>query len=158
MKFRAVKVIAGDKGWLRVNESVEEMDKDALAAAHDEIYAAWVTTLLPLKEKEFTLAPLGESKVGDRAAVGVKVTHADRPEVALFFDKDKGWLLRAEYAVKVGPAKAKQEVFYDDYQDRDGLKRPKKTTVKRGGKVLRRERGQEFKTLDKADPKAFEKP
>ncbi len=158
MKFRAVKVIAGDKGWLRVNDGVEELDKDALAAAHDETYAAWVTSLLPLKEKEFTLAPLAESKVGERAAVGVKVTHADRPDVALYFDKEKGWLLRAEYAVKAGAAKVRQEVFYDDYTDRDGLQRPKKTTVKRDGKVLLECEVSEFKALDKADPKAFEKP
>jgi hypothetical protein len=158
MKYRAVKVIAGDKGWLRVNDSVEELDKETLAAARDEVYAAWVTTLLPLKEKEFTLAPLGESKVGDRAAVGVKVTHADRPEVALYFDKEKGWLLRAEYAVKVRGAKARQEVFFDDYKDVDGLRRPMKTTVRRDGKVLVECEVKEFKALDKADPKAFEKP
>jgi hypothetical protein len=158
MKFRAVKVIAGDKGWLRVNDSVEELDKDALAAARDEIYAARVTTLAPLKEKEFTLAPLGESKVGDRAAVGVKVTHPDRPEVSLFFDKDKGWLLRAEYAVKVRSVKARQEVFYDDYQDMEGFKRPKKTTVKRDGKTLVESEVTEFKPLDKVEPKLFEKP
>jgi hypothetical protein len=159
MKFQTVKVIAGDKGWFRVNDSVEELDKDALAAARDETYAAWVASLLPLKEKEFTLALLkGESKVGDRPTVGVKVTHADRPDVALFFDAEKGWLLRAEYAVKVGGAKARQEVFYDDYKDVGGLQRPMKTTVKRDGKLLVECEVTEFKALDKADPKAFEKP
>jgi hypothetical protein len=157
-KFQLVKVIAGDKGWLRVNDGVEELDKDALAAARDELYAAWVASLLPLKEKEFTLAPLGESKVGDRAAVGVKVTHADRPDVALYFDKEKGWLLRAEYDVKGRGAKARQEVFYDDYKDVGGLQRPMKTTVKRDGKLLVESEVTEFKALDKADPKAFEKP
>jgi hypothetical protein len=158
MKYRAVKVIAGDKGWLRVNDSVEELDKDTLAAARDEVYAAWVTTLLPLKDKEFTLAPLGESKVGERAAVGVKVTHADRPEVALYFDKEKGWLLRAEYAVKVRGVKARQEIIYDDYKDVDGLQRPMKTIVRRDGKLLVECEVTEFKALDKVDAKAFEKP
>jgi hypothetical protein len=158
VKFQSVKVIADDKGWLRVNDSVEELDKDALTGARDELYAAWVASLLPLKEKEFTFAPLGESKVGDRAAVGVKVTHADRPDVALFFDTEKGWLLRAEYAVKVRGTKARQEVFYDDYKDVGGLQRPMKTTVKRDGKLLVESAVTEFKALDKADPKAFEKP
>jgi hypothetical protein len=158
MKFRAVKVIAGDKGWLRVNDSVEELDKDALATARDETYAAWVTTLLPLKEKEFTLAPLGEAKVGDRDAVGVRVTRADRPDVTLYFDKEKGWLLRTEYAVKVHGLKVRQEVFYDDYKDADGLQRPRTLTVKRDGKLLVECEVTEFKALDKADPKLFEKP
>src|SRR5262249_41687422 len=47
-KFRAVRVIAGDQGWLRVNDSVMELDKDALAAEREQMYAAWVASLLPL--------------------------------------------------------------------------------------------------------------
>jgi hypothetical protein len=158
VKFQLVKVIAGEKAWLSVNDSVEELDKDGLAAARDETYAAWVASLLPLKEKEFTLTPLGESKVGDRAAAGVKVAHADRPDVALFFDTQKGWLLRAEFTVKFRGAKARQEVFYDDYKDVGGLQRPMRTTVKRDGKLLVESDVTELKPLDKADPKAFEKP
>jgi hypothetical protein len=158
MKFQSVKVIAGDKGWLRVNGGVEEMDKDALAAARDEMYAAWVATLVPLKDKDFTLAPLAESKVGDRAVLGVKVTRADRPDVALYFDKEKRWLLRAEYVVKVGGGKPRQEVYYDEYTDGDGLRYPKKTTVKRDGKLLVEAETSEFKLLDKVDPQTFAKP
>jgi hypothetical protein len=158
MKFHAVKVIAPDKGWLRVNMSVEELDKDALAADRNQLYAAYLTTLLPLKEKEYVLAPLGESKVGERAAVGVKVTRPDRPDVSLFFDNEKGWLLRVELSVKVGNAKVRQEVLYDDYQDAGGLMRPKKTTVKRDGKVVVESEVTEFKPLDKVDAKFFDKP
>ncbi|HKI33723.1 MAG TPA: hypothetical protein VKA46_17860 [Gemmataceae bacterium] len=158
MKFRTVKVIAGDKGWLRVNDTLEELDKDTLATEHEQTYAVHVATLLPLKDKEFVLAPLGESKVGERPAVGVKVTREDRPTVALFFDKEKGWLLKAEFRVKVHNTPVRQEVFYDDYEDADGLKRPKKTTIKRDGKVLVESAVTEFKPLDKIDAKLFERP
>lgn len=158
MKFRAVKVIAGDKGWLRINDTLVELDKDAVAEEDEQMYAAWVATLLPLKDKEFTLAPLGESKVGDRPAAGVKVTRKGRRDVTLFFDKEKGWLLKAEWRVKAGNAEVAQEVVYDDYQEADGLKGPRKTTVKRDGKVFVETEVTELKLLDKPDPKSFEKP
>jgi hypothetical protein len=158
MKFRAVRVIAGDKGWLRVNDTLVELDKDTLAGEREQMYAAWVASLLPLKEKDFVLAPLGESKVGDRSAVGVKVTPKEHGPVSLYFDAEKDWLLRAEFHVKRPGGEATQEVLYDDYQGADGLKRPRKTTVRRDGKVLVEAEVTEFKPLDKPDPKLFEKP
>ncbi len=159
MKFRAVKVIDGDKGWLRVNNgSAEELDKDALAEAREQLYALDVATLLPLKEKEYTLAALGESKVGERPAVGVKVTRPGRPAVSLSFDKEKGWLLRVEFSAPFRKTSARWEIVYDDYHDVGGLKRPKKTTIRRDGKVFVESEVTEFKPLDKVDAKQFEKP
>ena len=151
--FRTVRVIAGDKGWLRVNDTLVELDKDALAGEHAQMYAAWVASLLPLKEKDFVL-----TKVGESPTVGVKVTHKEHGAVTLFFDAEKGWLVRAEFRVKVANGEATQEVVYDDYQDADGLKRPRKVTVRRDGKVLVEAEATEFKPLDKPDPKLFEKP
>jgi hypothetical protein len=158
MKFHVVQVIAGDKGWLRVNDTLIELDRDAAVAEREQVYAAWVATLLPLKDKDFVLVPLEESKVGERPAAGVKVTHKDQRDVSLFFDKEKGWLLRAEFRVKSHQGDFGQEVLYDDYRDTDGLKRPWKTTVRRDGKVFVETEVMEFKPLDKADPKLFEKP
>ena len=43
-------------------------------------------------------------------------------------------------------------------QDADGLKRPRKTTIRRDRKVLVEAEVTEFKSLDKPDPKLFEKP
>jgi hypothetical protein len=158
-KYGVVKVIARDKGWLRVNDgTLVEMDKDTLAGEREQMYAGWVMTLLPLKDKEFVLAPLAESKVGDRAAVGVKVTHKSHRDVRLFFDKEKGWLLRAEFRAKAPGADVALEYLYDDYHDVDGLKRPRKATIKRDGKVFVEAEVTEFKPLAKVDPKSFEKP
>jgi hypothetical protein len=48
-KFQAIKVIAGDKGWLRIGDSLRELDKDTLAGEQQQMYVAYLTTLLPLK-------------------------------------------------------------------------------------------------------------
>jgi hypothetical protein len=158
MKFHTVRVIDGDKGWLRVNNTVVELDKDALAAEREQMYAAWVASLLPLKEKDFVLAPPEKSQVGERPAVVVKVTHKEHGPVSLFFDAEKAWLLKAEFGVKRANTEVVQEILYDDYQDADGLKRPRKTTVRRDRKVLVEAEVTDFKPLDKPDPKRFEKP
>jgi hypothetical protein len=150
VKFRAVKVLAGDKAWLRVNGSVEELDKDAIASEREQLYAAYVATLVPLlKEKDFVLAPLSG---------GVKVTRADRPDVSLYFDPEKGWLVRVEFAVKQRNARSRMEVVYDDYHDVDGLQRPRRTTIRRDGKVLVESEILEFKPLDKVDSTQFARP
>jgi hypothetical protein len=86
------------------------------------------------------------------------VTHADRPEVALFFDKEKCWLLKAEFTAKVSGGDAKQIILYEDYQDFNGLKRPAKTIIRRGGRPLVEAKNIEFKPLDKVDAKQFEQP
>src|SRR5439155_23809454 len=41
MEFRAVRGIDGGKGWLRVNDTLVELDKAALAGEREQMYAAW---------------------------------------------------------------------------------------------------------------------
>ena len=157
-KFQVIKVIRRNKGWLRNGETLSEIDADTLASEHQQMYAAYLATLLPLKDKEYTLSLLGESKLGERTVVGVKVSHADRPAISLFFDKEKGWLLKAAFTAKVQHREAKQIILYDDYRDSSGLKRPAKTAIWRDGRPLVEATNSEFKPLDKVEAKVFEKP
>src|SRR5262249_47057257 len=70
---KLTKVLNGDKGWQKLGtDKATPMSKATLAEEQAQQYGSWVATLLPLKDKAFQLAPLGEAKVGDRAAVGVR--------------------------------------------------------------------------------------
>src|SRR5207247_5297407 len=101
MKFERTTVINGDKGWITLMGNTDVMPDDQLEAAKEELYAGWVAGLLaPLKDAAFKLTPLGEIKVGDRPAVGVKVGHKDHKDVNLYFDKDKGLLLKVQRRAK----------------------------------------------------------
>src|SRR5262245_57665115 len=87
MKIQRLAVVNGDKGWIKLNDMLQEMDKEQLAEEKAQAQASRVTSLLTLKEKEYQLSPLGEAKVGDRPAAGVRVSHKDQRDINLYFDK-----------------------------------------------------------------------
>ena len=159
-KFTRVRVLDGDKGWVKVNDGdTEEMSSQALAETQRELHTQLMTTLLPLRDKAFTLAPGGASKVGDTAVEGLKVTTQDGREFQLFFGKDDGLLRAVEARVKSPEGQdVKQEVVYSDYKDVNGLKRPMKLTIKRDGKTFIEQETTEYKPLEKLDDKEFARP
>src|ERR1700737_983715 len=50
-------VLNGDKGWLQMSGETKPMTKEQLAEEKEGRFAGWVTTLVPLKDKGFTLTP-----------------------------------------------------------------------------------------------------
>jgi hypothetical protein len=161
MKFAIANVLNGDKGWTVINGKTEDMSKEAIAEGKEGLYAGWVAALYPLTEKEFKFSPLGESKVGDKEAIGVKVSRKDHRDVNLYFDKKTNMLLKMEHQAKdvmAGDTEFNQETFYDDYKDVDGTKQPHKLVIKRDGKDFVDAEITEIKLLEKLDDKVFDKP
>jgi hypothetical protein len=159
-KFVFVEVINGDRGWVKMGDDVMEMDKDQLAEAREELHATWVGYLYPLKDKAFTLAPLGEVKVEDRPAVGIKASYKDRRDVNLYFDKETGLPVKVEHRVhdEMSGMEVNQETFLSDYQDFDGIKWAVKFVIKRDGKPFLEGEITEFKHAEKLDDGVFAKP
>jgi hypothetical protein len=154
-------VLDGDKGWIRANNETREMTKDELAEQKEEHYCGWVTALTPLKDKAFALAPLGEVKVEDRPAVGVRVSRTGHRDVNLFFDKKSGLLAKAEYTVKspeLGGQEVTQEVSYQDYREIEGVKHPIKVVLKRDGKLFVEGERSDLKPAAKLAEGTFAKP
>jgi hypothetical protein len=81
-------------------------------------------TLVPLKSKRFKVKAAGEKQVGDKSAVGLKVTGPDGKDFSLFFDKDSGLpvLLVAKIATARGD-EVTQETTFADYKEFDGIKK-----------------------------------
>src|SRR5262249_11229253 len=133
-----------------------EMDADRVADTKEEMYAGRVTNLVALLDPAFKLTALGDSKVGDRPAVGVKVSHEGHKDISLFFDKDSGLLLKsARKAKDQQMQEVDQETFYSDYQDVDGVKRYKKMKIKRDGSDFIDMQISDFKTPEKLDNSVF---
>ena len=113
-----------------------------------------------LKDNAYKLAPLGEAKVEDRPTVGVKVSHEGRRDVHLFFDREKGLLLKVAFEVQPleGGKKARVEYYYSGHKDVEGLKWPTKKVVFMDGKTFTQGEVTEFKFVDKFDDGEFAKP
>jgi hypothetical protein len=160
-KFTFAIVFNRDKGWRKFGNDTQEMDKDMLAEQKQELHAQRVTTLVPLlKDKEITLSALGDSKIDNRPAVGVKVSQKGYRDVHLFFDKENYRLLKSEGRVKddMSGQEVNQEALYSEYKDVDGVMHPMKVVIKRDGKLYVEDETTEYKPLEKLDDSVFGKP
>jgi hypothetical protein len=163
-EFKLLKVVNGAQGWEQFNkDKSQKMSKDKLAEERVQMYASWVASLVPLlQEKGFKLAPLGESKVGDKAAVGIKVSHEGQRDVKLYFDKSTGLLAKSEVIVKdIDSGSGKDmvlEIVYDNYKEVAGAKQPMRMSARRDGKKYIEGDLSEFNPAGKFDDKTFGQP
>jgi hypothetical protein len=154
-------VVNRDQGWIVEGGTPRELTKDEMAEQKESMYASVVIHRLPLKEQGFTLTTLGEEKVGDRPAVGLKVSHAGHRDISLYFDKDTHLVVKAAFKVKArdqGDKEVMQETYFSDYKEVNGTKMAAKEVIKRDGKNFVDGESFEVKLLDKLDDKVFSKP
>jgi hypothetical protein len=134
--FKVVKVVAGDKGWQKIgNDASTDLNDDEMAADKALLYLNHAALLAPLKDKAYKLSPLGESKVGDKAAVGLRVSREGKADISLYFDKKTHMLLKSETNVKDQGQEVLIEIFLGDYKAVDGVQIAHRWTVHREGKA-----------------------
>jgi hypothetical protein len=158
-KLRFVQVLSGNEGWYRYGDDTEAMDPEALAEAKEEAYAEWVSSLIPLKDKQFTLSPLGELAIEQRQTVGVKVASEGHRDVDLYFDKETGLLAKiVTQATDDGGQLVSEETLPSEYREFNGIKQPTKYSVKRDGKLYMETEVTEIQLVEKLDDSVFAKP
>jgi hypothetical protein len=69
----------GDKGWTKSAGGVVDMGADQIAAQQQDHRAGWMSTLLPLRDKAFTLKSLPDAEVEKRPARVVQATREGIP-------------------------------------------------------------------------------
>jgi outer membrane lipoprotein-sorting protein len=147
-------VVNGDKGWV----NSEAMSKEQLAEQKENLYVNRVTKLHVLSDKAYTLKSLGDSKVGDKSAAGVKVSHKDHGDVGLYFDKESKLLVKFENTVKEMGNEMKKETVITDWLTVGDTKVPSKVTIKRDGKLYVEGEMSDYKVMEKHPEGTFEKP
>jgi hypothetical protein len=155
-----VQVLNGDKGWVSFMDNTMEMEGDMLANAK---FNAFIDLAVPfpvlLKGKGIKTEAIGEEKVADKPAVGIKVTAAGGRDFKLYFDKETGIpVKRVAKVARFGPDEFMEEAMFTNYKEANGIKRAMKIESKRDGEKYQDSETTEFKVLDKVDPKTFEKP
>ena len=158
-KVPVVTVLAGDKGWSKVPGATKPRTPDEVAEAKEQCHAAWVATLIPLKDPAVTLTGLGESEVEGRKAWGVKVSSPGHRDVSLFFDQETNLLAKTETRVKDDSGQeVTEETYPTGYKDVQGVKQPTRFDVRRNGKRYMEGEATEVKLAEKLDPNLFTRP
>jgi hypothetical protein len=133
-KLRLVVAINGDKGWRSSGGPAVDMTKDEAEGVRDEAYVAWLTTLVPLRGKQFELTALAQTPVHGRPAVGIQVVSKGRPDAKLYFDKQTMLLVKVERKGKEAGLPVVKEYLFSEHKDFDGLKLPTRVVEMTNGK------------------------
>lgn len=155
------KVLAGDRGWLkRNNNQAEEMTGGLLAEGHVWFYLLKLSrTLLPLRDRAATLAPLGEQAFDGRRVVGVQIVHPGLLPINLFVDRETRLLARAEGRFAETVNREVPLVFsYSEYEVIDGIQFYRKMSVQREGKPYMESNFTRITLQDKLPDRLFERP
>jgi hypothetical protein len=157
--IQGVLVFNDDKAWFKAPCKTEDAPEGVASFLQNALHAMRMPQLLPsLTGKDYKLSLLGEVTVGSRAALGLSVSHKDRKDVSLFFDKENGLPLKSE--VRLTDPKGKEitvEYHYSDYKEFDGVKLCGKITIKVDDKEFTMELS-ELKAVEKVEDSQFDKP
>jgi hypothetical protein len=160
-QFKGVVVLNGDKAWRKQGgNNTAELDADGVVNEKRSVYLQVIPgTILPLKTKAFQVETADDETVTGIPAAVLKVTGPEGKTFTLAFDKQSGLPVKVEAKVfGIQGAEVTQETMYSVYTDFDGIKRPTKIETKRNGEPFGNIEVLEFKAIEKADPKVFDKP
>ena len=132
-----VLVINGKKGWIKVRNNITDIGKE-LSVFTQVVFAVRGPQLLAgLKDKTFQLSHLGEIKIGDQEAVGLRISRKGAPDLNVFFSKKTYLPLKADTRITEPQGKEiDMEILFGDSKDFGGLKHFTKLTFKADGKVV----------------------
>lgn len=154
-------VLTNGKGWIMPpGGKANDLPPKVAAPAIDYFYTLRVAQMLPaLKGQEFELSHLGELKVEERAALGIRVSRKGRPDVSLFLDKESFLPLKTASRFPDQQGQEKDlEVLFSDYKDFDGLKHFTTFTFRREDSKDVRTELSEVRPEGELDPDRFAKP
>ena len=159
-KMKIISVVDGDKGWGKLGDQGQELDKDKLANTKRGTYLVGVSSNpLLLKEKGFKYEAAPDEKFEGKEAACIKGTGPDGKDFKILFDKQTGLpILVSGTIANFTGEEVTQEVIYKDYKDFGGFKSPSKIAIKHNGEKVVDAEVVEFKRLDKVDPKTFASP
>jgi len=163
-KFSFRRVVNGKKGWQGWARGMRDLKEAEVAQIVDELYAHWLASLVPFKDKGFEFSRVGDITVDGKDAVGVRVSCKGRPDVNLFFDKKTGLAIKSERRAK-DPGTNQEytaESIYRDHKAFQGVMWPTNRLDRRDGMDLEENSGRfelsEYQAHDKLEEKSLAKP
>jgi hypothetical protein len=160
-KQTIIAVVNGDKGWVKANDMVTEIDQKTLAVQMgDHGYITEMAMLLPLARHDqgTTLFRVGDRKVGNRPTTGVEISRKNNSRVRLYFDKETDLPLQIEWGASGEGKEQTHDILLGDYKAFSGLKVATKLTARRNEKVFYEYEIGDLRIADRLDEALLEKP
>lgn len=159
-KINVTTAYNGKEAWIVANGQALPTNDGLIKELKEVTNVMRIGKLVYLKEKQYEVSTLGESKVDGKEVVGIKVARKGYRDVDMYFDKKSGLPVKVERrAVDIqSNQEYTEERIVTEYQDVDGAKVAKKVLVNRDGKKFMEIEIKEFKLLDMLDDNEFAKP
>jgi hypothetical protein len=160
--INVVTIVNGDKQFLILNGKEMDLDdatKESLKGLGHMLKLGRLTSLL--KDKDYELSLIGEDKVEDKPAIGVRVTTKGQKDVSMWFDKKTNLLAKLEYrgTDPFTKGEVNEERIIAEYMtNKDGIPMPKKVIIKHDGKAFLEIEMSDAQLLEKIDDAEFKKP
>ncbi len=150
----------GDQGWILSEGQVKPLPEALLAEMKEAAHLACVSGLTGVKGPENQLTPLPAIAVAGRTALGVKLSCRGYRDVALYFDRETGLLVKVEHAVLNPTTRQpmKEERFFSAWHEVSGLKTPTHVEVLRDGKKYMESDVIEMSAMERLDERLFARP
>jgi hypothetical protein len=160
-KIKVITVFDGSKGWISANGNNMEATDKILEEFKEAAYSMKVARLANLLDnKSVQLSSLGEIKVEDRPAVGVKIASKGHRDIDLYFDKESGLLVKVQSRKNdfQTMAEVDEERIIKEYQEVAGQKTARKVLINHDGKKFMELEVTDIKYPDDIDDSEFQKP
>jgi hypothetical protein len=124
----------------------------------NSLFAQKILLLAPLlDEKDIDFRVIGESKVEGKSVIGVEVTPKGGKPSKVYFDKTSHLLVKLE-RIGLGPTgDVKHEVYYGDFKEYNGVRRPSKVLIHHDGKKYQEATLSDVTLLEKLPEGEFDK-
>jgi hypothetical protein len=153
-------VFNGKEGWIRAGDKDVPVSDEILDELKDAAYSISLMQGLFTKDKTVKFAVVGDTKVKDKPAVGIRVSREGKKDINLYFDKATHLVTKVEMRKRdlMSGQEVTEERFITEYQDMADRKVAKKVEVLRDGKALIEAEIIDVQILPKLDDSEFAKP
>ncbi len=161
MVIPVVVVFDGKKMWRSINGTVAEVkDEQALAEMRESLLVEGANSLSDFLKAPYELNSLGEVKVKDMPAIGIRVSKKGQRDISFFFDKKTHLIVKTEMRVhdQDSGQEVTQEKYLVAYKDMDGLKTAARVIIHKDGKAFMDIQVTESKVYEKLDDATFKMP
>jgi outer membrane lipoprotein-sorting protein len=159
--YEVITVFNGAKLWVNTAGQTKEIDDEKiLKAAREEMQAEGPGSFADFLKPPYKLSAIGDVKVKGKDAIGIRISKKGQKDISMFFDKKTFLNVKTEMRTldPMTGQEVSQEKFILGYQDKNGMKTPKRVELVKDGKAFMKLEILEYTPFEKLDDSVFAKP